>query len=112
MYFQHWLALAIVKNDVDGFEISLSARSMDNNELDTLKKETVSFLEMFGFTVNTDGKYPAWKPSHSEFNNDVLKIYKDFVPDATLNAIHAGLECAIFKEKYPNMQIWWSICNM
>jgi len=97
--------LAIVKNNVDNFEISLSARSMDNNELDNLKKETVSFLEMLGFEVHTDGKYPAWKPSHSNFNNDVLKIYKNFLPDTTLNAIHAGLECAIFKERYPNMEI-------
>lgn len=97
--------LAIVKNDVDSFEISLSARSMDNFELENLKKETVSFLDMLGFDVHTDGKYPAWKPSHSEFNNDVLKVYKTFLPDATLNAIHAGLECAIFKEKYPNIQV-------
>jgi len=97
--------LAIVKNNIDGFEISLSARSMDNDELDTLKKETVSFLEMLGFEVHTDGKYPAWKPEHSEFNNDILQIYKKFIPDATLNAIHAGLECAIFKEKYPNMEV-------
>jgi dipeptidase D len=97
--------LAIVKNSVDAFEISLSARSMDNGELDTIKKETVSFLEMLGFEVHTDGKYPAWKPSSSEFNDNILKIYKDFVPNTTLNAIHAGLECAIFKEKYPNMQI-------
>ncbi|MDC0932848.1 M20/M25/M40 family metallo-hydrolase [Arcobacteraceae bacterium] len=97
--------LAIVKNNIDSFEISLSARSMDNSELDTIKKETVSFLEMLGFEVHTDGKYPAWKPSSSEFNDNILKIYKDFVPNTTLNAIHAGLECAIFKEKYPNMQI-------
>ena len=97
--------LAIVQNSVDDFTISLSARSMDNNELENLKKETVCHLEMLGFEVNTDGKYPAWKPSHSEFNSDVLAIYKNFIPNATLNAIHAGLECAIFKEKYPNMQI-------
>ena len=60
---------------------------------------------MLGFEVHTDGKYPAWKPSHSEFNSDVLAIYKNFIPNTTLNAIHAGLECAIFKEKYPTMQI-------
>ena len=97
--------LAIVKNNIDTFEISLSARSMDNEELDTLKKETVAHLEMLGFSVHTDGKYPAWKPEQSEFNKDVLKIYKNFVSDAALHAIHAGLECAIFKEKFPNMQV-------
>jgi len=97
--------VAIVKNNVDSFEINLSARSMDNEELNNLKKETVSLLEVLGFEVNTAGKYPAWKPEYSEFNNDILEIYKNFVPDTTLHAIHAGLECAIFKEKYPNIQV-------
>jgi dipeptidase D len=97
--------LAIVKNNIDNLEISFSARSMDNEELLNIKKETVSLLEMFGFEVFIDGKYPAWKPVQSSFSSDVLKIYQSFVSDATLNAIHAGLECAIFKDKYPNMQI-------
>jgi len=97
--------VAIVKNNIDNIEISLSARSMDNNELDIIKKETVYLLEIFGFEVTTDGKYPAWKPVHSEFTQKVLEIYKKSIPDTQLHAIHAGLECAIFKEKYPNMQI-------
>ncbi len=97
--------LAIVKNNIDNFEISLSARSMDNDELESLKNETISFLEILGFSVSTQGKYPAWKPEHSKFNIDVLEVYKTFIPDATLNTIHAGLECAIFKEKYSNIQV-------
>ena len=97
--------LAIVKNNIDNVEISLSARSMDNDELEIIKNETVSFLEMLGFEVSTDGKYPAWKPTQSEFTQKVLDVYKKSIDDAQLHAIHAGLECAIFKEKYPNMQI-------
>lgn len=97
--------LAIVKNNIDDFQISLSARSMDNDALDTITKETVTMLELFGFEVTTDGKYPAWKPTQSNFNDEVLAIYKKFVPNTTLHAIHAGLECAIFKNKYPNIQV-------
>jgi len=97
--------LAIVLNNFEKFEISLSARSMDNLELNNLTRETCTLLELFGFTVHTDGKYPAWKPEESKFNNDVLKIYQKHVPNTTLNAIHAGLECAIFKDRYPKMQI-------
>lgn len=97
--------LAIVKNNIDNVEISLSARSMDNDELEKIKNETVSFLEMLGFEVSTDGKYPAWKPTQSEFTQKVLDVYKKSIDDVHLHAIHAGLECAIFKEKYPNMLI-------
>ena len=97
--------LAIIKNDIDTMKFELSARSMDNDELQIIKDETVSLLEVFGFEVTTSGKYPAWKPQHSEFTSKVLKIYKEHISDASLEAIHAGLECAIFKEKYPNMEI-------
>jgi dipeptidase D len=97
--------LAIVSNSVDAVKIELSARSMDNEALQILKDETKVLLESFGFRVTTSGKYPAWKPSQNQFITKVLKIYKQHISDTTLEAIHAGLECAIFKEKYPNMQI-------
>ena len=97
--------LAIIKNDIDTIRFELSARSMDNEELKIIKDETVALLEAFDFEVRTSGKYPAWKPQHSEFTSEVLKMYKEHIPNASLEAIHAGLECAIFKEKYPNMQI-------
>jgi dipeptidase D len=97
--------LAIIENTINGVKISLSARSMDNEELKTLKDETISLLENHGFEVTTDGKYPAWKPTQSNFTTKVLDIYKKEVDSVSLNAVHAGLECAIFKNKYPNMEI-------
>lgn len=97
--------LAIIENSIEGLKISLSARSMDNDELKIVKDETIEALKIFGFEVSTNGKYPAWKPMHSAFTSEVLKTYQEIVPDATLNAIHAGLECAIFKSKYPKIDV-------
>ena len=97
--------LAIVKTGIDDIKIELSARSMDNDELKRLKLETVALLECFGFEVHTSGKYPAWKPQHNEFAASVLKTYKKHVSTASLEAIHAGLECAIFKEKFPDIKV-------
>ncbi|MEA3554427.1 MAG: M20/M25/M40 family metallo-hydrolase [Campylobacterota bacterium] len=97
--------LAIITNNIDEIKFELSARSMDNEELKIIKDETVALLKIFNFEVTTSGKYPAWKPERSQFTSNVLKIYKKHIPTASLEAIHAGLECAIFKEKYPNMQI-------
>ncbi|MEA1915479.1 MAG: M20/M25/M40 family metallo-hydrolase, partial [Campylobacterota bacterium] len=97
--------LAIIQTTIDGLKLSLSARSMDNEELHNLKIETLAFLKLCGFTTKTDGKYPAWKPVHNDFTAQVLDIYKRHIPEASLEAIHAGLECAIFKDKYPNMHI-------
>jgi len=102
---QNSINLAIVKTDIDEFKIELSARSMANDELASLKDETIKMLEEHNFIVTTDGKYPAWKPDINEFTSKVLEIYKEFNPCASLEAIHAGLECAIFKDKYPHIKV-------
>jgi dipeptidase D len=102
---QNSINLAIIKTGIDSIKIELSARSMDNTELKNLKDETIKMLENYNFTVETNGKYPAWKPDINEFTSKVLEIYKEFNPKASLEAIHAGLECAIFKDKYPHIKV-------
>ncbi len=97
--------LAKISTNIDEINIELSVRSMDNSELDLIKNETIILLEKFGFKVKTKGKYLAWKPDINEFTNNILNIYKKYDKDASLEAIHAGLECAIFKEKFPHMKI-------
>ncbi len=102
---QDSINLAIIKTNLDNIRLEISARSMANENLNALKEKTVKYLEKHNFTVTTDGKYPAWKPDINEFTNSVLEIYKEFNKDASLEAIHAGLECAIFKDKYPHIKI-------
>jgi dipeptidase D len=102
---QSSINIAIIKTTIDSIKIELSARSMDNDDLKDLKNETIKILENHNFIVNTNGKYPAWKPDINEFTSKVLEIYKEFNPNASLEAIHAGLECAIFKDKYPHIKI-------
>lgn len=102
---QNSINLAIIKTSCDDIKIELSARSMDNHDLAKLKDETIDLLKNHNFEVTTAGKYPAWKPDINEFTSKVLDIYKEFNPKASLEAIHAGLECAIFKDKYPNIKV-------
>lgn len=97
--------LAIIKTGIDEIKIELSGRSMDNDDLKNLKDETIKMLKDYNFEVTTNGKYPAWKPDINEFTSKVLEIYKEFNSKASLEAIHAGLECAIFKDKYPSIKV-------
>jgi len=97
--------LALVHTSIDDIQVELSARSMDNGELKRVVEETTVALQSFGFNVKTSGKYPAWKPEHNQFAQDLLDIYKLHIPTSSLEAIHAGLECAIFKDKFPDLQI-------
>jgi len=98
-------ALEIIKTDANSVKIEMSARSMDNEDLKNIKFETIKILQSYNFNITTNGKYPAWKPDINEFTSKVLEIYKEVNPNASLEAIHAGLECAIFKDKYPHIKI-------
>jgi len=102
---QNSINLAIIKTNQDCIKLEISARSMANDELAQLKDETLEKLKEHNFETSTDGKYPAWKPDINEFTNKVLEIYKEVNPNASLEAIHAGLECAIFKDKYPHIKV-------
>lgn len=55
---------------------------------------------------HSDG-YPGWKPNP---NSKVLTVAKDaykrlYGKDAEIKAIHAGLECGLFLEKYPHLDM-------
>ncbi|MGA1932243.1 aminoacyl-histidine dipeptidase [Arcobacter sp. YIC-464] len=102
---QNSINIAIISTTIDSIKIEFSARSMANDELAAIKNETITILNEHGFTVTTDGKYPAWKPDINEFTSKVLDIYQTINPKASLEAIHAGLECAIFKDKYPHLKV-------
>lgn len=97
--------LAIATTSHEDIKLQLSARSMQNDLLQDLRNETISMLKNYGFEVSTAGKYPAWKPDVNTFTKKVLEIYKRYDEKASLEAIHAGLECAIFKDKFPLINV-------
>lgn len=85
--------------------ISLSARSMANEDLQRLVEQTVAGWEALGFECEREGKYPAWKPETNPFSETVLRHYREVCPEASYAAIHAGLECALFADRYPDLKI-------
>lgn len=91
--------------DGQRIKISLSARSMSNQGLRELKEQTLSYFRAHDFELTTDGKYPAWKPDINAFSHQVRDIYRQYVPTAEFAGIHAGLECAVFADKYPELKI-------
>ena len=97
--------LAIITADEGGgLKIETSARAMDAKALDRLTVETTVLFESFGFTVEVEDKYPAWKPDVSDFTNLVSEEMKKVFGKTKMMAIHAGLECGVIAEKYPNMK--------
>jgi len=97
--------LAIITADEKGgLLIETSARAMAADKLEKLSVETLHFFKHFGFDVKLEDKYPAWKPDVSDFTNLVSDEMKKVFGKTKMMAIHAGLECGVIAEKYPDMK--------
>lgn len=73
------------------------------NQCNTIK----ALFELAGADVaQTDG-YPAWKMrAESELTNIVVASYKRlFGREPKVKGIHAGLECGLFSERYPDLDM-------
>ncbi len=97
--------LAIITADEKGgLSIETSARAMDMEALDALTQETVALFERYGFSTKVEDKYPAWKPDVTDFTKLVDAKMREVFGESKLMAIHAGLECGVIAEKYPQMK--------
>ena len=97
--------LAIITADEKGgLLIETSARAMGAEKLENLSNETLDFFKSYGFEVQLEDKYPAWKPDISDFTNLVSDEMKSVFGKTKMMAIHAGLECGVIAEKYPAMK--------
>ena len=95
--------LALIESSEELLRVQLSGRSMDRDALVALEKETSSYFSNEGFDVKAEGFYSPWKPEQNSFSDLVLDETKELFKNASYGAIHAGLECGIIKEKYPNI---------
>ena len=64
-------------------------------------------FEMAGARVSHSEGYPGWKPNpHSEVLQIAVDSYRRlFGTEAQVMAIHAGLECGLFLDKYPGLDM-------
>jgi dipeptidase D len=60
-----------------------------------------------GAEAESGDGYPAWKMrSHSDLQRIVKESYvKLFGKEPVVRGIHAGLECGLFSERYPNLDM-------
>lgn len=69
-------------------------------------KVEAAFL-LAGAEVTHESEYPGWKPNlNSKILDVCVKSYRRlFGTDAAVKAIHAGLECGLFLEIYPDLDM-------
>ncbi len=85
--------------------IDISLRSLSNENLEKISLKTKNFWESRGYKVEFFDKYPAWKPKLNNFSKIVKEKLEDIFGKSEYRVIHAGLECGILQDIYPDIQI-------
>lgn len=87
--------------------LGTSQRSSTESSKEDIATMVRTVLLMGGAEVSHGDGYPGWKPNpHSEILQIAVESYKRLFGKAPkVKAIHAGLECGLFLEKYPNLDM-------
>jgi dipeptidase D len=99
--------LASVKTSGDKIIVETSQRSSIESSKEAVANQVASaFLLAEALVTHSDG-YPGWAPNPA---SPLLKAAKEtyrqlFGKEPAVKAIHAGLECGLFLEKYPYLDM-------
>jgi dipeptidase D len=99
--------LAVVVTKSKAVEITLSQRSSVESERDDISNSITALFKLAKAEVNQTDGYPGWKPNIKSPVLGVLKnVYKKlYGSEPEIKAIHAGLECGIINERYPDLDM-------
>lgn len=87
--------------------VNTSQRSSVPSNLPNMARIIRCAFELGGATCVTNEGYPGWKMNPK---SEIVKIAHDsyvrlFGKEPKVKAIHAGLECGLFSEKYPSLDM-------
>ena len=88
-------------------EVLCLTRSSVESSKEDLANALQSSFEMAGFNVKFSGEYPGWAPNMESSIVKLLdSLYQEMFNDrADVAACHAGLECGILGQNYPEMEM-------
>lgn len=100
--------MAVLKDvDSESIEILTSQRSSVSSAKRDIADRIAALFTLGGGEVRHSSGYPGWKPNK---NSKILSISENiylklFKTAPRVKAIHAGLECGLFLEKYPDLDM-------
>ena len=99
--------IASIETAETEINIVSSQRSNVMSNLDNMCATIGACFLLAGADVKHSDGYPAWKMrAHSELQKIVKDSYvKLFGKEPIVRGIHAGLECGLFSERYPNLDM-------
>ena len=101
------LSIGVLKTEDHSVKGTILVRSLIENGKDYVTELLTSVANLAGAKTEFSAPYPGWKPvNDSSILNLTQKHYAAVLgtqPD--IKVIHAGLECGLLKEHYPNIEM-------
>ncbi|GGP42408.1 aminoacyl-histidine dipeptidase [Shewanella saliphila] len=101
------LNIGVISTEDESVEVLCLIRSLIDSGREEIAGTLTALANLAGASIDLSGAYPGWKPDSS---SPVMAIVRDtyndiYKKDPTIMVIHAGLECGLFKEPYPLMDM-------
>ncbi len=99
------LNLGVLKTTSKDILLQFALRSNKQSALEFLEEKLFSFFGLFDCKCKVGGKYPTWEFKE---NSHLQELYRNTYSEQTkeevkVEAIHAGLECAVFSNAIPDL---------
>ncbi|EGM79038.1 aminoacyl-histidine dipeptidase [Rheinheimera sp. A13L] len=101
------LNMGVISTKTNSIQVLCLIRSLIDSGREQVESMLSSLALLAGAEVKFSGAYPGWKPNP---DSPVMAIVRDTYQDIynkepVIMVIHAGLECGLFKEPYPDMDM-------
>ena len=99
--------LGVLTLEQGKFKATFKVRSLHDARADALADKLVAHASSYGFQAWKDGAYPGWTPNPA---SDLLALCQQvytaqFGQPASLQVIHAGLECGLLAASHPHLDM-------
>ncbi|PMK02260.1 aminoacyl-histidine dipeptidase [Vibrio sp. 10N.261.55.A7] len=101
------LNVGVITTEENTITVLCLIRSLIDSGRSQVEGMLTSIAELAGAKMAFSGAYPGWKP---DADSEIMAIFRDMYEGIyghkpNIMVIHAGLECGLFKEPYPNMDM-------
>ncbi len=99
--------LGVVTTESDHIAVSFLIRSTSDSGRRMTENMVKALAQLAGAQCELSGAYPGWQPNpQSPLMHTVQATYQRlFDAQPSIQVIHAGLECGLFKKPYPMMDM-------
>jgi dipeptidase D len=99
--------LGVAALEHGAFKATFKVRSLRDERADALAGKLVHFAVTHGLRAYQDGAYPGWTPDPASALLDLCQqVYTaQFGGPASLQVIHAGLECGLLAASHPHLDM-------